>query len=57
MIITLLEKSHNRKSFECEEQSLTDYLQKQVSQDIKKRLATCFVCVDKDQNVIGYYTL
>lgn len=32
-------------------------MQKQVSQDMKKRLATCFVALDKDQNVIGYYTL
>lgn len=57
VIITLLEKRHNRKNFECEEQSLTDYIQKQVSQDIRKGLATCFVAADEDQNVLGYYTL
>ena len=57
MIITLLEKAHNRKSFACEEQSLTDYLKKQVSQDIKKRLATCFVAVNESHDVLGYYTL
>ena len=57
MDIILLEKFHNRKNFECEEESLTEYLQKQVSQDIKKGLATCFVAVDDDKNVIGYYTL
>ena len=57
MIITLLEKFHNRKNFECEDESLTDYIQKQVSQDIKKGLATCFVAVDDDKNVIAYYTL
>ncbi|MCX2680632.1 GNAT family N-acetyltransferase [Galbibacter sp. EGI 63066] len=56
-MVTLLERAHNRKCFECEEQSLTDYIRKQVSQDIKKRLTTCFVATDKDQNVIGYYTL
>jgi predicted GNAT family N-acyltransferase len=52
-----LEKTHNRKSFACEEQLLTDYIKKQVTQDIKKKLAVCFVATDKDQNVIGYYTL
>ena len=57
MIISLLEKQHNRKHFSCEEDSLTDYLQKQVSQDMRKRLATCFVAVEGNQNVIGYYTL
>ncbi|WKN45790.1 GNAT family N-acetyltransferase [Tunicatimonas pelagia] len=57
MNISILDKSHNRRSFNCEEQSLTDYIQKQVSQDIKKRLAICFVATDKDSNVIGYYTL
>lgn len=57
MEISLLQKTHNRKKFECEESSLTDYIQKQVSQDVKKRLAICFVASDDDNNVIGYYTL
>jgi predicted GNAT family N-acyltransferase len=52
-----LDKTHNRKDFECEEQSLTDYIQKQVTQDLKKKLAVCFVSTDKDKNVTGYYTL
>ena len=57
MKIQLLEKIHIRKNFTCEEDSLTDYIRKQVSQDIRKRLATCFVAVDNEQNVVGYYTL
>jgi len=55
--IFILDKTHNRKAFECEEQQLTDYIKKQVSQDIKKRLAVCFLAIDNDNNVIGYYTL
>jgi hypothetical protein len=55
--IQLLEKTHNRKDFTCEENSLTEYIRKQVSQDIRKRLATSFVAVDNEQNVIGFYTL
>ena len=55
--IQLLEKTHNRKNFTCEEDSLTDYIRNQVSQDIRKRLATCFVAVDNNRDVIGYYTL
>ena len=57
MKIQLLEKTHIRKNFICEENSLTEYIRKQVNQDIRKRLATCFVAVDNKQNVIGYYTL
>lgn len=57
MKIQLLEKTHNRKKFTCEEDSLTEYIRKQVSQDIRKRLATCFVAIDNKQNVIAYYTL
>jgi len=55
--IQLLEKTHIRKNFICEEDSLTEYIRKQVSQDFRKRLTTCFVAVNNKQNVIGYYTL
>ena len=57
MEISILHKTHNRQSFECEERVLTDYIRKQVSQDVKKRLAICFVAADNDNNVVGYYTL
>lgn len=57
MKTTILNKTHNRKNFECEEISLSNYIQKQVSQDIKKRLAICFVATDESNSVIGYYTL
>lgn len=58
MKISLLDtKMHNRSSFSCEEESLTEYLKKQASQDIKKSLAACFVLVDEKNHVKGYYTL
>lgn len=57
MRIHLLDKTHIRKDFLCEEESLTDYIRNQVSQDIRKRLATCFVTIDNHRNVTGYYTL
>lgn len=57
MSIQLLDKIHNRKNFTCEEDTLTEYIKTQVGQDIRKRLAVCFVAVDTGQNVIGYYTL
>ena len=57
MEISILDKTHNRQSFECEERALTDYIRKQASQDVRKRLAICFVAADNDNNVVGYYTL
>ncbi|HEC44547.1 MAG TPA: GNAT family N-acetyltransferase [Bacteroides sp.] len=51
-------KLHDRRKFYCEEDSLTEYLQKQASQDMKKRLAACFVLISgKDNFIKGYYTL
>lgn len=57
MEISILDQGHNRKSFKCEEEQLTNYIQKQVGQDVRKKLAVCFVAADNNNNVIGYYTL
>ena len=55
----LLHSSHFRTDFTCGKSVLDDYLKFQASQDMKKRLSACFVCVDKEFNekVIAYYTL
>ncbi len=53
----LLTKSHRRKEFTCEEESLTKYIRTQVSQDIKRKLAVCFVIPGPNDEVLGYYTL
>jgi predicted GNAT family N-acyltransferase len=55
--VVLLNNDHHRSQFKCEEDSLTEYIQKQVSQDVKKRLATCFVHVNQQNRVLAYYTL
>lgn len=57
MEIKLLDKAHIRDEFICEEDSLTDYIKRQVSQDTRKGLAICFVAVNSEQIVKGYYTL
>lgn len=57
MTIELLSKAHNRKDFLCEEESLTKYIRSQVSQDIKRKLAACFVLTENDSVILGYYTL
>lgn len=52
-----LDSSHRKASFSCEEQSLTDYLRKQAGQDVKRKVALCFVHGDANGTIKGYYTL
>jgi len=53
-----LANSHNKKEFSCGMEMLDNYLQRQAGQDIKRKLAACFVLPDQDANLIkGYYTL
>ncbi|WP_372755999.1 GNAT family N-acetyltransferase [Labilibaculum sp.] len=55
--LSILEKSHDRSDFNCGKELLDDYVKKQASQDIKKRLSVCFVLSDANDIVKGYYTL
>ncbi len=57
LTLSLLDKSHNRTKFDCGKKSLDNYIQQQVSQDVKKKLAVCFVISDESNIVKGYYTL
>jgi GNAT superfamily N-acetyltransferase len=55
-----LDKQHDRASFRSGVDPLDRYLASQATQDIKRRVAACFVAVEtgKDETVIaGYYTL
>ena len=52
-----LQKTHDRTKFTCGEDTLDKYIQKQVSQDLRRKLCTCFVLVDENSEVVGYYTL
>ncbi len=59
LIITPLGKQHDRKSFDCGEPSLNQYLHRYASQDIRRRVNRVFVASPPDapQQVIGYYSL
>ena len=53
-----LSKTHDRRGFSCGVPDLDDYLQKQASQDVKRKVATVFVAADLDGATIrGYFTL
>ena len=53
-----LNSVHDRKDFCCGKAMLDDYLHKQANQDIKRKLAACFVLTDSEtKQVKAYYTL
>src|SRR6266511_3279768 len=53
-----LSGDHDRSQFVSGSDALDRYLRQQASQDIKRRIATCFVAVNiAAQHVAGYYTL
>ncbi len=52
-----LNSSHKKSSFNCEEPTLENYLKKQAGQDVKRKLAACFI-LEGDMGIVkGYYTL
>jgi GNAT superfamily N-acetyltransferase len=56
--IEVLSAHHDRKGFSSGSESLDRYLREQVSQDVKRRIASCFVAVNvATDEVSGFYTL
>ena len=54
----LLGEAHDRKGFSCGNEALDRYFQAQVTQDIRRRVANCFVVVEISSGAIAaYYTL
>lgn len=57
-VIERLARSHDRKSFACGAAPLDRYLKELAGQDIRRRVANCFVAVEQaTQRLAGYYTL
>jgi ribosomal protein S18 acetylase RimI-like enzyme len=55
--VMALNALHERASFNSDSEPLNRYFQQQVTQDIRRRVAACFVAVTDEQRVAGYYTL
>lgn len=50
--------AHDRADFNCGASALDAYLRERSSQDVKRRMASCFVLVEKAmQTLAGFYTL
>lgn len=53
-----LARDHDRKAFTCGAEPLDRYLQTQVSQDLKSKVAAAFMLTEPpDRRVLGFYTL
>jgi ribosomal protein S18 acetylase RimI-like enzyme len=53
-----LAKAHDRSDFTCGNDRIDDYFRETVSQDVKRKYATCFVARELATNrVAGFYTL
>ena len=48
---------YDRSLFQSGSEQLDKYLREQVTQDIRRRVAACFVALEERGRVIGYYTL
>lgn len=55
--IVPLAKSHDRSAFDCGNDVLNRYFHTQVSQDVKRRANSCYVLIDENQSVVGFYTV
>jgi GNAT superfamily N-acetyltransferase len=55
--VALLDASHDRSRFDCGTPALNRYPAEQASQDMRRRVASCFVARDDAGRIAGYYTL
>jgi len=58
LVIEPLAKAHKRSEFTCGNDRIDSYFRETVSQDVKRKYATCFVATEIATNrVAGFYTL
>lgn len=56
--IEVLGTGHDRAGFSSDTEALDRYFREQVTQDVRRRAAACYVAVDSTEGTIaGYYTL
>ncbi|WP_455289811.1 GNAT family N-acetyltransferase [Cupriavidus necator] len=55
--IAMPDAVHDRSQFPCGTPALDRYLREQVSQDIRRRAAACFVALSDARRIAGYYSL
>ena len=55
--IVNLEKKYDKSKFTCGYELLDNYIRKQAKQDVNRDLSACYVLIDENGIVKGYYTL
>ena len=56
-LLAPLDQAHDRTRFNSGSQALDRYFREQVSQDVRRRVTACFVALDQERQIAGYYTL
>ena len=52
-----LDATHDRAVFNSDSEPLNRYLREQITQDVRRRVAACFVALTDGKRIAGYYTL
>lgn len=52
-----LDAGHDRAAFNSDSEPLNRYLREQAIQDVRRRVAACFVALAEGPRIAGYYTL
>jgi ribosomal protein S18 acetylase RimI-like enzyme len=55
--LALLSGAHDRTTFNSGSEPLDRYIREQVTQDVRRRVAACFVATTDGKRIAGYYTL
>jgi GNAT superfamily N-acetyltransferase len=55
--VALLDSADDRSLFRCGSLDLDRYLREQVTQDVRRKVAACFVALTDERRIAGYYTL
>ena len=56
-LLARLDAAYDRTTFRSDSEPLNRYLREQVTQDMRRRVAACFVALTEGHRIAGYYTL
>ena len=56
-LLAQLEAKHDRTAFHSDSDPLNRYLRERATQDVRRRVAACFVALADGKRIAGYYTL
>ena len=56
-LLAQLEAKHDRTAFHSDSDPLNRYMREQATQDVRRRVAACFVALADGKRIAGYYTL